>query len=156
MSINKPRGSQDGLRKNREALRAKNTEAMWKVVVRLRKERPNALWSYKEVWSGAELKSNVALNSPWNSHIREVIDVHNSKLREDAELGPLAQSQRKTLRMENRDLRLQLDAMKKMRDQALSKIAVFEAEANFFKIKAESLLKINQRLRGNMKSLSVV
>ncbi len=156
MSINKPRGSQEGLKKNRECLKAKNTEAMWKVVVWLRKEKPNTLWSYKEVWSAAGLKSNVALNSSWNSHIREAIDAHNSKLREDAELGPLAQSQRKTLRMANRELRLQLDAMKKERDHALSKIAVFEAEADFYKRKCEGLLKINERLRGKRGALSAV
>ncbi|OPE29840.1 hypothetical protein APB20_35005 [Pseudomonas aeruginosa] len=156
MSINKPRGSQEGLKKNRELLKVKNTEAMWSVVVRLRKESPNSLWSYKEVWSGAGLKSNVALNSPWNLHIREAIDSHNSKLRENAELGPLAQTQRKTLRMANRELRMQLDAMKKERDQALSKIAVFEAEADFYKRKCESLLRINERLRANGETLSVV
>jgi len=52
----KPRGSLVGLKENREALKVKNTEAMLKVVEKLGKEKPDALWSYKDVWSGAGLK----------------------------------------------------------------------------------------------------
>jgi len=94
----KPRGSLVGLKENREALKVKNTEAMLKVVEKLGKEKPDALWSYKDVWSGAGLKSNVALNSPWNSHVRDAIDAHNSSIREASELEVFASTQKKTLR----------------------------------------------------------
>ena len=145
MANNKPRGSQTGLLQNREDTKRQNTEAMWKEVVHLRKDKPDATWTFKEVWSGAGLKSNVALNSPWNSHIREVINEHNQKIRENIELGPVGVSRQKTLRTTNRELRQQLDALKKERDKALSQIGIYEAEADFYTRENEVLKKIKDR-----------
>ncbi len=142
---NKPRGNQTGLLQNREDTKRQNTEAMWKEVVQLRKEKPDSTWTFKEVWSGAGLKSNVALNSPWNSHIREVINEHNQKIRENIELGPVGASQRKTLRITNKELRQQLSAIKKERDHALSQICIYEAEADFYKRENEILKKVKDR-----------
>jgi hypothetical protein len=147
MNKNKPRGSQEGLLKNREATRIINTEAMWQVINRLRKENANRIWTYKEVWSSAGLKSSVALNSPWNSHIRDAITTHNTQIKENAANGPLMQSQRKTLRDSNRILRDKIINIKKERDSALSKIAIFEADAIFYKNQFENQLKITERLR---------
>jgi len=152
----KPRGSLVGLKENREALKVKNTEAMLKVVEQLGKEKPDALWSYKDVWSGAGLKSNVALNSPWNSHVRDAIDAHNSSIREASELEVFASTQKKTLKVINGELRKQVEVMRKERDQALSKIAIYEAETDFYKRKCEGLLRVNERLRSSPGGLSVV
>lgn len=154
MNKNKPRGSQDGLKQNRELTKITNTESMWKIVNKLRKEKSSSLWTYKEVWSSAGLKSPVALNSHWNSHIRSAIDNHNSQLKENAELGPIGQAKRRTLRDSNRVLRDQLNTMRKERDQALSKIAIFEADALHFKSQYEIQLNITDRLRSQLKTPS--
>lgn len=156
MNNKKPRGSLVGLKENREALKVKNTDAMLNVIERLGKEKPGALWSYKDVWSGAGLKSNVALNSPWNFHVRDAIDAHNSSIRDASELEVFSSAQKKTLRVLNGELRRKLDAMQKERDQALSKIAIYEAEADFYKRKCEGLLRVNERLRSGTGGLSVV
>ena len=145
MANNKPRGNQIGLLQNREDTKRQNTEAMWKEVVQLRKVKPDSTWTFKEVWSGAGLKSNVALNSPWNSHIREVINEHNQKIRENIELGPVGVSRHKTLRSTNKELRQQLDALKKERDNALSQIGIYEAEADFYQRENNILKKIKDR-----------
>jgi hypothetical protein len=152
----KPRGSLVGLKENREALKVKNTDAMLKVIEHLGKEKPDALWSYKEIWSGAGLKSNVALNSPWNAHVRDAIDAHNSSIREASELEVFASTQKNTLRVINRELRKQVEVMRNERDQALSKIAIYEAEADFYKRKCEGLLRVNERLRSGAVGLSIV
>lgn len=151
MNKNKPRGNQDGLKQNRELTKITNTESMWKIVNKLRKEKSSSIWTYKEVWSSAGLKSPVALNSHWNSHIRSAIDNHNSQLKENAELGPIGQSKRRTLRDSNRSLRYQLSELKKERDNALSKIAIFEADAQYFKTQYETQLNITDRLRSQLK-----
>ncbi len=156
MNNKKPRGSLVGLKENREALKVKNTDAMLKVIERLGKEKSDALWSYKDVWSGAGLKSNVDLNRPWNAHVRDAIDAHNSSIREAAELEVLASTQKRTLRVINGELRKQVEAMRKERDQALSKIAIYEAEADFYKRKYEGLLRVNERLRSGAGGLSIV
>ena len=67
------RGSLQGLLKNREEIKRQNTEALCQQVKRLKKEKPNLSWFYKEIWSGAGLKSNVALDSPWNAQIKDVV-----------------------------------------------------------------------------------
>ncbi len=156
MNNKKPRGSLVGLKENREALKVKNTDAMLKVIEHLGKEKPDALWSYKEIWSGAGLKSNVALNSPWNAHVRDAIDAHNSSIREASELEVFASTQKNTLRVINRELRKQVEVMRNERDQALSKIAIYEAEADFYKRKCEGLLRVNERLRSGAVGLSIV
>lgn len=46
--------------------------------------------------------------------------------------------------------------MRKERDQALSKIAIYEAETDFYKRKCEGLLRVNERLRSSPGGLSVV
>ncbi|WP_158773620.1 hypothetical protein [Cobetia sp. L2A1] len=141
------RGSHQGLLKNREETKRLNTEALWQQVQRLRKEKPNTLWSYKEVWQGAGLKSNVALNSPWNASIKEAVAEHNRLLREQAESGTAGQTQRKTLRITNKELRNQIKQLKIEHEKALSKMAIWEAEADFYQRDNERLQrKINRLL----------
>jgi hypothetical protein len=151
MALNSKRGSQVGLKKSKELLKVKNTELMWAVIARLRKVRGDELWSYKDVWSGAGLKSAVSLNSPWNSHIKGAVDSHNAALVELIENGVRVQSQRKSLREANRGLRSQLELMKKERDKALENIAFFEAEAVFFKKQCETQLRTIARLRSELR-----
>lgn len=144
---NKPRGSQAGLKKNRSDTKKKNTDAMWVVVNRLRKEKPSEIWSYKEVWSGAGLKSHVPLASPWNASIRGAINSHNLEVKQSIELGKSAQTQRKNLRETVRELHRQLQLLRSERDIALSKIATYEADADYYKVECQSLALINARLR---------
>ena len=91
-----------GLLENRELIKHQNTEALWSQVQRLRKEKPDDHWPFKEIWSGAGLKSDVALKSPWNAHIRVAIEEHNRHIKEERDLGPIGRSQRKTVRAANR------------------------------------------------------
>tara|TARA_B100000700_G_scaffold1794_1_gene2208 strand:+ start:532 stop:981 length:450 start_codon:yes stop_codon:yes gene_type:complete len=140
------RGSHQGLLKNREETKRLNTEALWQQVQQLRKEKPNTLWSYKEVWQGAGLKSNVALNSPWNASIKEAVTEHNRLLREQAESGTTGQTQRKTLRITNKELRNQIQQLKVEYEKALSKMAIWEAEADFYQRDNERLQRKIDRL----------
>lgn len=140
------RGSHQGLLKKRQETKLLNTEALWQQVQRLRKEKPNTLWSYKEVWQGAGLKSNVALNSPWNASIKETVTEHNRLLREQAEKGIAGQNQRKTLRITNKELRNQIQQLKIEYEKALSKMAIWEAEADFYQRDNERLQRKIDRL----------
>lgn len=130
---NKIRGSQKGLIENRKSTKKKNTELLWVQVDLLRKKKPDSLWTYKEVWSGAGLKSNVALKSTWNSHILAIIDQHNNEIREEIDLGVVGYRQRKTLRASNKDLRSEISKLIIDRNEALSKIAIYQAEAEYYK-----------------------
>src|SRR5690606_32067875 len=142
------RGSHHGLLKDREDTKLKNTEELWRQVNKLRKEKPNTSWSYKEVWVGAGLKSNVALDSPWNAHVKEAIREHNNKVREQSDWGPTAQSERKTLRTADRDLRQHIEAVISNLITALSHTAVREAAAANHKRENQRLQKHLDRLSG--------
>lgn len=142
------RGGHLGLLKNREEVKRQNTEALWRQVNRLRKEKPNLPWSYKEIWVNAGLRSNVALDSPWNAHIKESIVEHNRKVREERDLGPVGQSERKTLRTTNRDLRQEITRLLAEHSKALSQIAVWEAEATHYQRESQRLQKQLDRLKG--------
>ncbi|NNB52788.1 hypothetical protein [Pseudomonas fragi] len=145
--INKKKSNLAGLKKNREDLKQRNTSAMLQIIQCLHSEKPNSLWTYKEVWLGANLKSNVALDSPWNKHIREAIEAHNSFVRERQELGFLAISKKETLKSTNKDLRSQLEIMRKARDDALSQVAIWVADVEYYKKQNNSLSNIIARLQ---------
>lgn len=147
----KQRGSHHGLLKYREETRRLNTEDLWRQVIRLRKEKPGSVWSFKEVWSGAGLKSNVALDSPWNAHIKEAIVEHNRSVRDEADLGPEGQSQRKTLRLTNKVLRQDIKKLTADQRKALSQVAVWEAEALFYQRENIRLRKKIERLENGVR-----
>jgi len=138
-----------GLLENRELTKQQNTEALWSQVQRMRKEKPDVHWRLKEIWSGAGLKSDVALKSPWNAHIREAIDEHNRQIEEERDLGPLGRSQRKTVRAVNRELKAQLEQAKADLDAVLSQIAIWEAEVAFYKKENDRLMRKIERLSGS-------
>lgn len=145
----KPRGSVIGLKKNREDLKASNTSAMMNVIAQLRIEKPTSKWSYKEVWSRAGLKSQIALDSVWNAHVRAEVEAHNARVRSFPDEGvslPRALTYDRDL---VKSLREELRICKSQRDQALSRIAQFAADAEYFKKQCEDLTKIVARLRGN-------
>lgn len=144
---NKPRGSQTGLKKNREDTKIKNTSAMWEVIQQLRKEKPSATWTYKEVWQGAGLKSHVPLSSPWNVSVRGAIDAHNSEVQQRIELGAPVLAHRRTLRDANRELLKRIKELTVERDLALSQIAVYEADADYYRSQCQNLALVNTRLR---------
>lgn len=145
----KPRGSFIGLKKNREDLKARNTAALMSVIAQLRIEKPMSKWTYKEVWSRAGLKSQIALDSAWNAHVRAEIGAHNARVRSFPAGGaplPGAPTYDRDL---VKSLREELRICKNQRDQALSRIAQFAADAEYFKKQCEDLKKIVARLRGN-------
>lgn len=144
MATNKSRGSQKGLLQNREETKKQNTAALWKQVELLRKKKTDVTWTFKEVWLGAGLKSNMALNSPWNAHIREAIGNHNKNIKEGSSEAITSHSKAaQNLRNENRHLRDELRSMKKQRDKALESIAIHQAEKDEL---SKELTKIKRHL----------
>lgn len=143
----KPRGSVIGLKKNREDLKASNTEAMMGVIAQLRIEKPTSKWAYREVWSRAGLKSQIALDSPWNAHVRAEIEAHNARLRNLPAEGALVPGALAYDRDLVKSLREELRICKAQRDQALSRIAQFAADAEYFKKQCQDLTKTVDRLR---------
>lgn len=145
----KPRGNVVGLKKNREDLKASNTAAMMEVITQLRIEKPTSKWTYKEVWSRAGLKSQIALDSVWNAHVRAEIEAHNARVRsllvEGASVSGAVAYDKDLVR----SLRDELRICRNQRDQALSRIAQFAADTKYFKDKCEDLTKIVDRLRSN-------
>lgn len=145
------RGSIVGLIRHHEDLKKKNTDAMWSVLLRLEMEKPQLPWSYKEVWSGAGLKSGVALSSVWNRHIREAIELHNAKLIEGESTASSDISNSTTLAERNFDLRNKVKELKVQRDHAYSKIAQYESDLEFYKKKFEDVSDANFRLLEKIK-----
>ena len=152
--MKKSRGSTHGLIQNREDTKKKNTEAMWNVINHLRKSKENEIWTYREVWTGAGLKSNVALKSAWNQHIKAVIDEHNQQIRENIDLGTIGRSQRKTLRITNKELRSEISQLTNDKNLSLSQIAIWEAEASYYKKENDDLRRIIDRLKGKLDSIT--
>lgn len=144
----KPRGSFIGLSKNREDLKARNTEAMMGVIAELRVEKHASKWLFKEVWSRAGLKSQIALDSPWNAHVRAEIEAHNARVRSltpEGAPGPRGLIYDMDLL---KSLKEELRICKAQRDQALSQIAQFAADTDYFKKKCDDLTRTVDRLRG--------
>jgi hypothetical protein len=148
----KRRGSVKGLQQNREELKTRNTERMTQVILSLEIVKPDELWSLKEVWSGAGLKSNVALDSPWNKHIREAVASHNAAVKERMGVDSRVYPEQTQDLLTVDKLKSALSSMKSQRDSALSRIAIYQAEADFFRRKCEGLITVNQRLRGAQNS----
>lgn len=147
MNKGRTRGSSHGLLQNREDTKKKNTEALWKQIERLRKEKSAQTWSFKEIWSGAGLKSNMALNSPWNIHVRDAIETHNKNVREGLASGELALEHRRTFRDDNRNLRKQLKDMEIQRNMALESIAIYQTECDELKKEVRRLESRINRLQ---------
>ena len=141
----KPRGSLVGLRKSRAELRLRNTDAMIQAVAELRIAKPDSKWTFKEVWTRAGLKSQIALDSPWNAHVRAAIESHNSSLQglQERTVSSGAGANRPLLNA----LRDELRTCKQQRDQALSQIGQLVADAEFFRKKCEDLTRTVELLR---------
>lgn len=146
----KPRGSTSGLLKHHSSQKINNTTAMLEVITKLKIERPTAKWTYKDVWATAGLKSQIALNSAWNQHIRAEIDAHNSYVDQLGSEQPngakISVSEKQALAL----LRTNLKNCKSQRDQALARISQLSADVNFFRKKCEDLEQTVLRLRGNL------
>lgn len=142
----KPRGSLVGLRKSQAELRLRNTDAMEQALSELRIAKPDSKWSFKDVWTRAGLKSQIALNSPWNAHIRAEVEAHNSKLKSQIQKAEASVTpcHDRTLVSALRD---ELRVYKQQRDQALSRIGQLAADVDYFRKKCEDLDKVVSRLR---------
>ncbi|WP_110946379.1 hypothetical protein [Pseudomonas bohemica] len=148
----KPRGSTSGLEDYHDKLRSANTALMLAVIEQLKVIKPDAKWSYKEVWSGAGLKSKVALDSVWNEHVRLEIDRHNNTL-----------DSRNTVLNENvvsvvekpaiLALKEQVKILKQQRDQALALIAQYAADTDFYKRRCVDLQSSVDRLKAYINSV---
>lgn len=141
----KPRGSTAGLRKLQEDTKKQNSEAMMTIIRQLRIESPARKWTYREVWSKAGLKSQVALDSPWNTHIRNLIDEHNLEIKAKEIVNPSKTNIDKTSKNYIRELR----ELKRQRDAALSKIASYAADVHYYKKKLSDLTIRFERYKAN-------
>ena len=95
----------------------------------------------------AGLKSNMALNSPWNIHVRDAIETHNKNVREGLASSELALEHRRTFRDDNRNLRKQLKDMEIQRNMALESIAIYQTECDELKKEVRRLESRINRLQ---------
>lgn len=142
---NKPRGSTAGLRKIQEDTKKQNSEAMMTIIFQLRIESPTRKWTYREVWSKAGLKSQVALDSPWNTHIRNLIDEHNLDIKAKKSVNTSTTNIEDPSNKYIRELR----ELKRQRDTALSKIASYAADVLYYKKKLSDLTIRFERYKAN-------
>jgi hypothetical protein len=142
----KPRGTTSGLEEYHADTKARNTASMLQVVARLRLDKPSSKWSYKDVWAGAGLKSQIALDSPWNAHVKAEIDAHNGNIQystltqgmgEEAAGGRLAM----------RELKAEMKEIREQRDQALARIARYCADTDHYKKRCKDLEMAVARLK---------
>lgn len=144
----KPRGSVSGLKKNRDDLKVKNTASMMNVIAKLRIEKPTKKWTYKEVWTRAGLKSQIALDSAWNAHVRAEIEAHNLRVCNISAVGPKHSERPAADRDLLKSLKEELKICESQRDQALARIALYAADAQYYKDQWADLDKTVKRLRG--------
>ncbi|MEE4138731.1 hypothetical protein [Pseudomonas viridiflava] len=141
----KPRGSTSGLEDYHNRLRSDNTASMLKVIDRLKMDKPHSKWTYKEVWIGAGLKSKIALDSIWNSHIRAAIDIHNQRVDSLTTVngGDILAADKPVIQA----LRKQVKTLREQRDQALALIAQYSADTDYYKRKSNDLQNSVDRLK---------
>ena len=145
------RGSVAGLVRHHQEQKEKNTSEMLKVIARLQVEKALLSWTYKEVWCGAGLKSGVALTSEWNSHVRLAIDAHNAHVKNlrDSNDAPAGSHLAPVCRI--KQLRSLVKDLERQRNEALSKLAVYEAEIEFYKSRYDEVVRLNVRLQDSIK-----
>ena len=147
----KPRGTTSGLEEFHADTKARNTANMMRVVETLRLNKPNSKWSYKDVWAGCGLKSQVALDSPWNVHIKTEIDFHNKKIHCSA----LNQGEGEAAaggRLAMHEMKAQMKEIRKQRDQALARIAQYCADTDHYKKRCKDLERVVTRLKAMISS----
>ncbi|MFV2949001.1 hypothetical protein [Pseudomonas japonica] len=142
----KPRGTTSGLEEYHADTKARNTANMLQVIERLRVDRPNSKWSYKDVWVVAGLKSQIALDSPWNAHIKTEIDHHNKKIQSSV-LSQGENEEDGDDRLLIRELKAEVKAIKGQRDRALARIAQYCADTDHYKKRCKDLEKAVSRLK---------
>jgi len=144
MIKNRPRGSQAGLLKNRIETQNRNTQAMWDTIDRLKKLKGREPWTYKEIWSGAGLKSAVAFNSPWNFEIKAAVDTHNAAIKNEKQASSLLEPGSLSA---STILKKQIEKTTKERNDALAKIAIFQADSDYYRDQYEKLLTRYNRIK---------
>lgn len=87
--------------------------------------------------------------------IRDAIDAHTASIR--VVLGSGGKRKKaKILDIINRELRESVKALQEKRNHALSKLAVFEADAEFYRRKCKDISRVIERLRGGLACLSSI
>lgn len=147
----KPRGTTSGLEQFHADTKNRNTAKMLQVIERLRLERPSSKWSYKDVWAGAGLKSQIALDSPWNAHVKEKIDCHNELIQFPV-FNQCENENASSRRLGVRDLKAEIKELKAQRDQALAKIAQYCADTDYYKNRCRDLERAVARLKTTVRS----
>ncbi len=135
-----------GLRRLRKDTKEKNSAALKAIIDRLKVEKPNEKWSYKDICAAANLKSQNSLKAPWNGDTKREIDTHNEFVRSQRIKIGREVGQKNSAQLEkshSMDLRLKLDA-------ALHQIGIWEAEAAWLASEYENLKKINNRLESRL------
>ncbi|WP_152442326.1 hypothetical protein [Pseudomonas putida] len=143
----KPRGSTKGLKARSDVVKLVNTEKLVGAIKQLSDEKPNEAWTFLEVSRIAGLKSTVAINSSWNSHIKLQIKHHNESLNYKNDISVSASPSQRLAGLKLQRLRAELLICQKQRDDALSRIAVYAADADYYKNKCADLTRIVDRLK---------
>lgn len=142
----KPRGTTSGLEEYHADTKARNTASMLQAVARLKLNKPHSKWTYKDVWAGAGLKSRIALDSPWNAHVKAEIDAHNGKI----QCSTLSQGVGKEAvgdRLAMRELKAEMKEVREQRDKALARIAQYCADTDHYKKRCKDLERAVARLK---------
>lgn len=147
----KPRGTTSGLKEFHAHIKARNTASMVRVVEALRLNKPNSKWSYKDVWAGGGLKSQIALDSPWNAHIKEEIDFHNRQIHCSA-LNQGGGEEAVGGRLAIHEMKAQMKEIREQRDQALARIAQYCADTDHYKKRCKDLERVVARLKAMISS----
>lgn len=150
----KPRGTTSGLKGYQAGAKERNTKAMLGVIEVLKIERSTSRWSYKDVWSAAGLKSQVALDSPWNADVKSAIDLHNQLLASSAHIH-FSGTDGAIDKLALRDLRRQVSEMKEQRDQALARIAQYCADTDYYKKRCQDFQRTVERLKSTITSSGI-
>lgn len=138
-----------GLRRFRENTRIENTKALQAAIASFEIEFPNNKWTYSAICLKANLKSQNPIRAPWNNEVKTAIDQHNAKLKFSIGNTPSDPPKSEFEITKRRNIQLEKDIT-----QALSKLAVFDAENNWLLQENESLQKINIRLEKRLEEIS--
>lgn len=150
----KPRGSIKGLKARSDIVKQLNSDKLLDALNQLAAEKPNEAWTLLEVSRIAGLKSTVAINSVWNAHVKLKVKQHNESIQYDTDLEVVEQISERLSFRDRQSLRSDLIICQKQRNEALSKIAIFAADAEYHKKKCADLARIVDRLQASINGVS--
>lgn len=110
----------------------KTSAALQESYIRLKTEKPSHIWSKRDLWSGAGLKSANALNSPQHAKFLLFINDHNFRISRISSKEVKAPSERLTATTTIERLKGQIRELQMQRDQACNLNSNYQLEADFY------------------------